>query len=251
MELNLSPGQNIDLFLPASGYNLHWQWGVLNCLSENQDFWSRVDRIFGISGGSVATIYSYRLPDHRSDEFSKVAQWYQRHMGRPQTWNFVLEKGFKAFCQLENPKLRKPLNIGVVKVGRSQLRPKFRWIEACPFDKDVFNLSMASLSIPFVTILPSFKNLKYGFDGGLTLRRPRVPSHKDNQVLCITCDESDILSPHYITQDKYHLPILGKSKTEDFIKAYHYGRACGERFLEKNYGQFIPSQASKTPILSS
>lgn len=239
----------MNIFLSSSGYNLFWQTGIMKALSANEDFWSRVNNIYAISGGAIACIYNYHLPPPEDGlMFEAFCHWWESFNRRRDTksMKYIYTNGYKWIDKwnytqdifYDDLKTKKYF-FGISHWNRFKLPLNFEWHEANMGSfKDRTRKCMLSGYAPFFIAKPDRRWLKKGVDGFFAYRHKNNYPLYEGKTLEIMANK---LPPsgktkHTIIQnweDVHQLWNKRLTKTK-VKKMYLKGMKDGENFL-KNY----------------
>lgn len=240
----------MNIYLSSSGWNLFWQTGVMKSLSYNETFWNRVENIYGISGGSLATIYNYFLPRHDEEYkvFDSWCYWWESFNRRRDTKNmkYIYTHGYKwmetwnYFHPFFNQDIgNKNYFYGISHWNRYGMPLDFKWHHVdINSSKDRIRKSMLSSYAPYFVARPDTRWMKKGMDGWFAYKRERdFPYSKENTLQIISNEKGASKNqPLSIIQDDDKVvKIWKRNLTKTKIKnMYLRGFTAGENFL-KNY----------------
>lgn len=193
----------MNLYLSPSGYNFFWQWGVLDGLKDHIE----MEKIHAISGGTIALGYHSMgaKPKDFADFWVHVSKSPKQYM-----W-------FYREMQDQMKSVNRDLHVGVTKLSG------FSWERFNYSDTSTWHNAICTCTIPFVNVIPSKHNFKYGIDGGISFNDKKI--RKDNLLSinaysyfrAVKDADSAIINHHK------PIPIFLKKSKNDLIKNYYDG----------------------------
>lgn len=239
----------MNIYLSSSGYNLFWQTGVLKALSLDSSFWSGVNKIYGISGGSTACIYNYHLPPPEEKIlFESFCQWWESFNKRKDAKNmkFIYKNGYRWINKWNytqdiyyNDLGMKKYYFGISHWNNFKIPIDFRWheVDMSSF-KDRTRKAMLSGYAPFFIAKPDRRWLRRGIDGIFGYRENRDFPNCEDGVLEIVANNlpKSKFAKFSISQDPKGVHQLwNKNLTKMTVRnMYLKGFDDGKNFL-KNY----------------
>ena len=242
----------MNLYISSGGYNLFWQLGLLKQLNKNSIFWEKIENIYAISSGAVATIYLYSLPEPEEDPcvFTSFCHWWESFNRRSDAKNmkYIYKSGYRwietwpkimSQSKIEKDFEDKKFFYGISHWNSYFMPVNFKWHEVNMNSfKDRTRKAMLSGYAPYFIAKPELVWMKRGLDGVFAYKHQRdFPTTKNKETVQITANGLPEVRDNKlnITQNKKDIiQLWNKISSTKVRQMYYSGRKDASKFLIEN-----------------
>lgn len=222
----------MEIFIPSSGYNFAWTWGVLSELSKSDRFIPKISRISTTGTSALAVIYANTVDSDVNQNLEHVAVWWSNQY-TPMSYKRLIREVAHHGTGHVNLNLCNKM----YKVGVSTFKG-FKWKYIDPLNPATYISAVRSAYIPLVTVNPSLKLMGscHGdilFDGNKHIRSV-------HDTVCINPSKRKRgYGMEEISMNIGGRRILRRLTTSEFIDQFHAGAMEARYFLMNNTSDVV------------